>query len=175
LLGLDAASTERHVLAIVAPQRAVLAAVKAVGSPVEPDLPVESAESEVVSEPPVEAVRVEQPVLEQEPVEAPPETIDDLPSVGAQRWVEGLGTGCWLQLVVAEGKAPQRCKLAAIISFSGKYIFVNRNGVKVAELSGHELAQCFDRGQVNLLDENQLFDRALESVIGNLRQLQART
>ena len=175
LLGLDAASTERHVLAIVAPQRAVLAAVKAVGSPVEPDLPVESAEPEVVEQPPVEAVRVEQPVLEQEPVEPPPETIDDLPSVGAQRWVESLGTGCWLQLVVAEGKAPQRCKLAAIISFSGKYIFVNRNGVKVAELSGHELAQCFDRGQVSLLDENQLFDRALESVIGNLRQLQART
>ena len=175
LLGLDAASTERHVLAIVAPQRAVLAAVKAAGSPVEPDLPVESAEPEVVEQPPVEAVRVEQPVLEQEPVESPPETIDDLPSVGAQRWVESLGTGCWLQLVVAEGKAPQRCKLAAIISFSGKHIFVNRNGVKVAELSGHELAQCFDRGQVILLDENQLFDRALESVIGNLRQLQART
>lgn len=180
LLGLDAASTERHVLAIVAPQRAVLAAVNAGEAPAEPGAPAESAVSDAVSESPVaepvvEAVRVEQPVLEQEPVEAPPETIDDLPSVGAQRWVESLGTGCWLQLVVAEGKAPQRCKLAAIISFSGKYIFVNRNGVKVAELSGYELAQCFDRGQVNLLDENQLFDRALESVIGNLRQLQART
>lgn len=180
LLGLDAASTERHVLAIVAPQRAVLAAVNAGEAPAEPGAPAESAVSDAVSESPVaepvvEAVRVEQPVLEQEPVEAPPETIDDLPSVGAQRWVESLGAGCWLQLVVAEGKAPQRCKLAAIISFSGKYIFVNRNGVKVAELSGYELAQCFDRGQVNLLDENQLFDRALESVIGNLRQLQART
>lgn len=183
LLGLDAASIERHVQAIVLPQRAVLAAVAAATPP---DVPSETEPAEVAAAEPatvvadelpvrVEAVRVEEPVLEQEPVEAPPETIDDLPSVGAQRWVESLGTGCWLQLVVAEGKAPQRCKLAAIISFSGKYIFVNRNGVKVAELSGQELAHGFDRGQVSLLDENQLFDRALESVIGNLRQLQART
>lgn len=179
LLGLDAASTERHVQAIVVPQRAVLAAVSApkdsaVAGPKVADI----APAQPVTEAPaveLEAVRVEQPVLEQEAPEAAPETIEDLPSVGAQRWVEGLGTGCWVQLVVAEGKAPQRCKLAAIISFSGKYIFVNRNGVKVAELSGQELAQCFDKGMVNLLDENQLFDRALESVIGNLRQLQART
>ncbi|MEL0166907.1 MAG: DUF1631 domain-containing protein [Pseudomonadaceae bacterium] len=179
LLGLDAASTERHVQAIVVPQRAVLAAVavpkdaEATGPKVVDITPAEAA----ADEPPValEAVRVEQPVLEQEAAEVAPETIEDLPSVGAQRWVEGLGTGCWVQLVVAEGKAPQRCKLAAIISFSGKYIFVNRNGVKVAELSGQELAQCFDKGMVNPLDENQLFDRALESVIGNLRQLQART
>lgn len=179
LLGLDAASTERHVQAIVVPQRAVLAAValpkeaQATGPKAVDITPAEPA----ADEPPValEAVRVEQPVLEQEAAEVAPETIEDLPSVGAQRWVEGLGTGCWVQLVVAEGKAPQRCKLAAIISFSGKYIFVNRNGVKVAELSGQELAQRFDKGMVNLLDENQLFDRALESVIGNLRQLQART
>lgn len=179
LLGLDAASTERHVQAIVVPQRAVLAAVSAAGASgaADPEVADMTPTEPAAETPPaeLEAVRVEQPVLEQEAPEAAPETIEDLPSVGAQRWVEGLGTGCWVQLVVAEGKAPQRCKLAAIISFSGKHIFVNRNGVKVAELSGQELAQRFDKGMVNLLDENQLFDRALESVIGNLRQLQART
>ena len=56
--------------------------------------------------------------------------MDDLPSVGAQRWIESLGTGCWFQLQPVDGKASQRCKLAAIISFSGKYIFVNRNGLR---------------------------------------------
>ena len=68
----------------------------------------------------------------------------------------------------------QRCKLAAIISFSGKYIFVNRSGVKVVEYSATSLAQQYEQGLVRLLDDNQLFDRALESVIGNLRRLQAR-
>ena len=52
---------------------------------------------------------------------------------------------------------------------------MNRNGLKVAEFGRQELARCFDEGRISLLDENQLFDRALESVIGNLRQLQAKS
>ena len=45
--------------------------------------------------------------------------------------------------------------------------------MKVAEFGKSELTRHFDQGLITLLDENQLFDRALESVIGNLRRLQS--
>ncbi|MEH6564673.1 MAG: DUF1631 domain-containing protein [Halopseudomonas sp.] len=122
---------------------------------------------------PIEQVHIQAPVLEVAESEPVVETVEDLPSVGALRWIEGLRAGCWFQLGATEGQPEQRCKLAAIISFSGKYIFVNRGGMKVAEFGKTELAQRFEQGLITLLDENQLFDRALESVIGNLRRLQA--
>ena len=45
--------------------------------------------------------------------------------------------------------------------------------MKVAEFGRIELAHHFEQGLITVLDENQLFDRALESVIGNLRRLQS--
>lgn len=54
---------------------------------------------------------------------------------------------------------------------SGRYIFVNRTGMKVLEKTRMSLAVEFRRNAVRLLDDALLFDRALESVIGNLRRL----
>ncbi|MBL4834618.1 MAG: DUF1631 domain-containing protein [Pseudomonas sp.] len=125
--------------------------------------------SAAVSAPVVEVL---EPVLAEDSVEDP-----DLGSSAvdarAQAWVEGLHTGSWFEFQAGENAITQRCKLAAIISFSGKYIFVNRGGMKVAEFSRVELAEHHTLGLIRLLNDNQLFDRALESVIGNLRQLQA--
>jgi hypothetical protein len=67
-----------------------------------------------------------------------------------------------------------RCRLAAIIRATGKYIFVNRAGVKVAESNRDALALAYRRGELRVLDEGRLFDRALESVIGNLREMRNR-
>lgn len=100
-------------------------------------------------------------------------TVEELPGVAASRWLESLRPGGWFELTPAEGAPSQRCKLAAIISFSGKYIFVNRSGMKVAEYTTAGLCQLYDQRRVRLVDDNQLFDRALESVIGNLRKLQS--
>jgi len=75
--------------------------------------------------------------------------------------------GCWFEF---KGDAePERCKLAAIIKATGKYIFVNRSGVKVAEKTKSGLAVELKRGSVQVLNDGLLFDRALESVIGSLR------
>jgi hypothetical protein len=63
------------------------------------------------------------------------------------------------------------CKLAAIVQPGSKYIFVNRRGMKVAERSRMALAVELKRKSITILDESQVFDRALEAVIGNLRQL----
>ena len=61
----------------------------------------------------------------------------------------------------------------ASVKPSGKFIFVNRTGMKVLEKTRMGLAVEFRRGAIRLLDDALLFDRALESVIGNLRRLKA--
>jgi len=75
--------------------------------------------------------------------------------------------GCWFEFQT--DSQPERCKLAAIIKTTGKYIFVNRSGVKVAEKTKSGLAVELKRGAVQVLNDGLLFDRALESVIGSLR------
>jgi hypothetical protein len=62
-----------------------------------------------------------------------------------------------------------RCKLAAFIKATGKYIFVNRSGAKVAEYHREELAEALGTNQIAMLDDGLIFDRALESIIDNLR------
>jgi hypothetical protein len=84
--------------------------------------------------------------------------------------VDQLRLGNWVEFQEDEENS-LRCKLAAIIEATGKYIFVNRTGLKVLEHSRISLALEFRRGAARLLDDALLFDRALESVLGNLRQL----
>jgi hypothetical protein len=83
--------------------------------------------------------------------------------------VDQLRLGSWVEFQEDEENS-LRCKLAAIIQDTGHYIFVNRTGLKVLEHSRTSLALEFRRG-ARLLDDTLLFDRALESVLGNLRQL----
>lgn len=84
--------------------------------------------------------------------------------------VDSLRVGSWVEFQEDE-EHKLRCKLAAIIKPTGKYVFVNRTGMKVLEKSRNALAVEFRRNTIRLLDDALLFDRALESVIGNLRKL----
>lgn len=86
------------------------------------------------------------------------------------RKVDDLRVGSWVEIQEDE-EHKLRCKLAAVIRPSGRYIFVNRTGMKVLEKTRMSLAVEFRRNAVRLLDDALLFDRALESVIGNLRRL----
>lgn len=135
--------------------------------------PVATALVEIALAAEVAKLGVAVPVMPVEIAQSEPGLVGDLPDTKTTAWVQALHTGSWFELTIVVGEPAQRCKLAAIISFSSKYIFVNRNGMKVAEHSAISLAQYHARGLVRLLDDNQLFDRALESVIGNLRRLQA--
>jgi uncharacterized protein DUF1631 len=83
--------------------------------------------------------------------------------------VDRLSQGGWFEMNDPEG-GRYRCRLAAIIKSVDKYIFVNRNGMKVAEKNKVELASALRSGKLRQLDDGMLFDRALESVIGSLRQ-----
>ncbi|WP_317930646.1 DUF1631 domain-containing protein [Halioxenophilus sp. WMMB6] len=88
--------------------------------------------------------------------------------------VDGLSQGSWFELR-SSGEASVRCRLAAIIKPTGKYIFVNRSGMKVAEKDRNELAINLRSGEIRMLDNSMLFDRALESVISNLRDSRSPT
>lgn len=107
---------------------------------------------------------------------APGQTRSDEPEVvlpeddEALLQVDSLRVGSWVELQEDE-EHRLRCKLAAIIKPTGKYVFVNRTGIKVLEKSRNALAVEFRRNAIRLLDDALLFDRALESVIGNLRRL----
>lgn len=86
------------------------------------------------------------------------------------RQVEQLRLGHWVTFDDEDGQA-LRCKLAAIIDATGRYVFVDRTGMKVLERSRTDLARAFCCGTVRVMDDALLFDRALESVLGHLRRL----
>ena len=85
--------------------------------------------------------------------------------------INRLSEGTWVEMVLEDG-ARQRCKVAAIIEPGNRYVFVNRRGMKVVEKTRMGLAVELKRKTVTVLDESQVFDRALQAVIGNLRQMQ---
>ncbi|WP_339806014.1 DUF1631 domain-containing protein [uncultured Marinobacter sp.] len=94
------------------------------------------------------------------------------PAVAGSPWLEraaGMRVGCWVEMTRENDGGRLRCKLAAIIRATGKYIFVNRNGAKVAEYRIEELAETLASGKLTMLDDGLIFDRALESIIDNLR------
>jgi len=112
-------------------------------------------------------VEIEPPVLS-EPGEFDP-TLEGEEAISRQ-WLDqtdSLRVGAWVELTRDGTKV--RCKLAAFIRATGKYIFVNRSGAKVAEYRRQELAAAMASGAVSMLDDGLIFDRALESIIDNLR------
>ncbi|WP_331345471.1 DUF1631 domain-containing protein [Cellvibrio sp. UBA7661] len=82
--------------------------------------------------------------------------------------VSNITQGTWFEMQGDAGEK-YRCRLAAIIRSVGKYIFVNRSGMKVAEESRESLALALQTKRLTILDDGMLFDRALEAVIGTLR------
>ena len=82
--------------------------------------------------------------------------------------VRGRLVGRWLGAV--EDEQASRMSLAANIREGGKLVFINRRGIKVEEFDGAGLAEALHRGEVRLIPEGALFDRALEAVIGDLRR-----
>ncbi len=83
--------------------------------------------------------------------------------------VDKMRTGAWVEFA-HDNAANSRAKLAAIIKSTGKYIFVNRVGMKVAEKSRLSLATDLWKKKILVLEGGLLFDSALELVINQLRK-----
>ena len=86
--------------------------------------------------------------------------------------VSNYPIGIWLEFKAGADHSI-RGTLAARIDTIDKYIFVNEQGVKVVEISRMGLAGELKAGTVKVISEAPLIDRAMESVIGKLRETQA--
>jgi hypothetical protein len=80
--------------------------------------------------------------------------------------------GIWLEFKTQGGRSI-RCTLAAKIATIDKYVFINSHGVKVIEKSKMGLAKELKAGSVRVISEAPLIERAMETVIGNLRDNKA--
>ena len=140
-------------------------------TPIEQDNEVafEFTPQTVEAEPESEKVAEEEP--ENEPEEAAPAITELAAGDPALAQVDNLSVGMWVEFA-GEDDNNTRCKLAAKISAIDKFIFVNRQGVKVVEKTKMGLALELHDGTVSIISDGLLFSRALESVIGNLRDSQ---
>jgi len=79
-----------------------------------------------------------------------------------------LGRGSWVDFMDRD-PSNRRCKVAGIISPPGKYIFVNRQGAKVIEMSQNAVAVGIKDESLVVVESVRMFDRALEQVIRGIR------
>ncbi|MFA6231312.1 MAG: DUF1631 domain-containing protein [Rhodanobacter sp.] len=115
-----------------------------------------------------------QPVIdthasEREAIEEEEETFVVPPDSPEWQQVQALQAGNWLEFC-PPNEAMNRAKLSWISPMSGRYLFVNRRGLKVADYPPQELAVLFGNGQARLLAANALFDRAMSAIVGKLSQ-----
>ena len=76
--------------------------------------------------------------------------------------------GTWLGF--HDGETPLMARLAVHDPEEGYYIFVNRNGVKMRQVSSQELHQLIDRGLVDILETSSNFRDEVTEVRKKLDQ-----
>jgi hypothetical protein len=96
-----------------------------------------------------------------------PTIIDDEFQAKAQ----ALQVGQWVEWD-GDGDQPVRAKLSWRSEVTGTYIFVNRKGMKVAEMSVADVAQLLRTGRASVLaaGESPLMERALAAMVSALEQ-----
>ncbi len=99
---------------------------------------------------------------------APPAETEPAPGADALALVDRLRPETWLEFRHGEGPAT-RAKLSSVLDDGQRWLFVNRKGMKVLERTRNQLARELASAQVTILEDRQLFDRALERIIRNLR------
>ena len=108
-----------------------------------------------------------EPQAEQD--ELPEESVPVATDSPEWRQVEALQPGVWLEFQLPD-EPMVRAKLSWISPMSGRYLFVNRRGLKVADYAPQELAVLLAGGHAQVLATNALFDRAMSAIVSRLRQ-----
>jgi hypothetical protein len=86
----------------------------------------------------------------------PAEQTGEAPTAGADEQIEiNLPMGTWLGF--HDGETPLMAKLAVYDLEQNNYIFVNRNGIKMRELSKEELLALLEQGMVDVLETKSHF------------------
>ena len=115
---------------------------------------------------PVEEIVLDGGLVEAE--EEPPVGDDD----EHVRMVKSIKPGVWIEFLDDNGQ-PERAKLSWISPISGKYLFVNRRGLKVCDKTIAAFAAELREGTTTILEEVPLFDRALDAIVAKLRHAAA--
>lgn len=106
------------------------------------------------------------------PEVAAADAVEDHSTLPEAALVRELKPGCWIEFTDAHG-ARERAKLSWISPISGRYLFVNRRGLKVADKTVGQLSTELHAGTAQILEEVPLFDRALDAIVERLRQAQS--
>jgi len=87
----------------------------------------------------------------------------------AMQRIEALEAGDWIELVDENGQA-EPAKLSWVSPISGRRLFVNRRGLKVACASVDELAAMMGQGKMSIREADSAFERAMHQVLGKLQE-----
>jgi hypothetical protein len=82
--------------------------------------------------------------------------------------VRALRPGTWLTFG-AETDATERCKLSWVSPYSGRCMFVNRNGLKIGERRPEDLAHAIQNGKASIVENTQLLQHALAKALAQVR------
>jgi hypothetical protein len=111
-----------------------------------------------------------QPIVDSEADDSTePDAVTLSPDSSEWLQVQALQPGTWLEFSLTEDNLT-RAKLSWISPMSGRYLFVNRRGLKVADYSPQDLAILLADGQARVLAANALFDRAMTAIVDKLSQ-----
>jgi len=125
--------------------------------------PVATVAAAPATQSPVEEVVLEGGLAKAEAEEPPPADDDE-----HVRIVKSIKPGVWIEFLDDQGQ-PERAKLSWISPISGKYLFVNRRGLKVCDKTVAAFAEELREGTTTILEEVPLFDRALDAIVAKLR------
>ncbi len=131
--------------------------------------PDEADDGPVATEEASEATAANESAEEFEPGEGLLGTAED-PLDAYRERLDQVQVGTWFELSDDSGRT-LRAKLSARLNDGDRLVFVNRAGFKLADRRRDELAGALRDGAVVLLDDNMLFDKALENVVANLRSM----
>ncbi|MGN6481894.1 DUF1631 family protein, partial [Luteibacter sp.] len=111
---------------------------------------------------------IEEPVVEPEPDDDAEILADEAFDERYLSQARELKVGQWLEFTAEDGTT-DRAKLSWVSPISGRFLFVNRRGLKVADHSLAGLAQAFAQNTARVLDSTLLFDRAMDAIVERLR------
>lgn len=83
---------------------------------------------------------------------------------------EGVRPGAWFEIYTGSDTVKRRLKLSTMIEETAQLVFVNRSGQRVLDKTAGEFAKELEQGTSKLINDNNLFDRALLSVIQNMQR-----
>lgn len=81
--------------------------------------------------------------------------------------IRGLDVGSWVEFYHVDGAATP-ARLAWLSPVTGRYLFTDRKGMKVADATLHGLAAELKRGNVAVIEGVPLFDRIIGTMTENL-------